>query len=103
MVGGAGDLFTCSAQRAYVGSVSEPIGKLRPSEFAGLARPAQLMTASYGQSEKHMGPLTVSATNPRYFADASGRVVYLGGAHTWNNLVDMDTRFHPARSTSMPI
>jgi hypothetical protein len=35
------------------------------------------------------GPLKVSAKNPRYFADAKGAPVYLTGAHTWNNLVDM--------------
>lgn len=35
------------------------------------------------------GPLHVSRRNPRYFADAAGRVVYLTGAHTWNNLQDM--------------
>lgn len=35
------------------------------------------------------GPLRVSQANPRYFADASGRTVYLTGSHTWNNLQDM--------------
>jgi hypothetical protein len=35
------------------------------------------------------GPLRVSTANPRYFADAQGRVVYLTGAHTWDNLVDI--------------
>lgn len=35
------------------------------------------------------GPLRVSAKNPRYFADDAGKVVYLTGSHTWNNLVDM--------------
>jgi hypothetical protein len=39
------------------------------------------------------GPLTVSATNPRYFAAAAGdtaghRAVYLTGSHIWNNLHD---------------
>ncbi len=29
------------------------------------------------------GPLHVSRDNPRYFADAEGRVVYLTGSHTW--------------------
>jgi hypothetical protein len=42
-----------------------------------------------------MGPLAVSTVNPRYFSDPSGRVVYLTGAHTWNNLVDMDSQFPP--------
>jgi len=42
------------------------------------------------------GPLRVHPTNPRYFtngtksADGSLKAVYLTGAHTWNNLVDMD-------------
>jgi hypothetical protein len=33
--------------------------------------------------------LRVHPDNPRYFADGSGRAVYLTGSHTWNNLVDM--------------
>ena len=40
------------------------------------------------------GPLKVSPINPRYFADRSGRVVYLTGFHTWSNLQDAD-RFDP--------
>jgi hypothetical protein len=40
-------------------------------------------------SQPASGPLRVSAKNPRYFCDASGRQVLLVGAHTWNNLVDM--------------
>lgn len=41
------------------------------------------------------GPLRVHPENPRYFTDGvklpngSFRAVYLTGAHTWNNLVDM--------------
>ena len=41
------------------------------------------------------GPLQVHPTNPRYFTDGtknkdgSPRAIYLTGAHTWNNLVDM--------------
>ena len=35
------------------------------------------------------GPLRVSAKNPRYFCDVTGREVLLVGSHTWNNLVDM--------------
>lgn len=34
------------------------------------------------------GPLRVHPTNPRYFADANGKVIYLAGSHTWLNLVD---------------
>jgi hypothetical protein len=35
------------------------------------------------------GPLRVSPDNPRYFADPSGKAVYLTGSHTWSNLQDM--------------
>lgn len=35
------------------------------------------------------GPLRVHPRNPRYFMDGGGKAVYLTGAHTWNNLVDM--------------
>ena len=41
------------------------------------------------KKEVDKGPLKVSAENPRYFTDNSGRAIYLTGAHTWNNLVDM--------------
>lgn len=34
------------------------------------------------------GPLRVSTVNPRYFADGSGKVIYLTGSHTWSDLVD---------------
>ena len=37
------------------------------------------------------GPLSVHPTNPRYFADPTGRAVYLTGSHTWYNLQDGDT------------
>ena len=34
------------------------------------------------------GPLRVSSTNPRYFADPTGKIVFLTGSHTWGNLQD---------------
>ena len=34
------------------------------------------------------GPLTVHPTNPRYFADGTGKAIYLTGSHTWSNLQD---------------
>jgi hypothetical protein len=34
------------------------------------------------------GPLRVSRENPRYLADATGRIVYLAGANTWGNVQD---------------
>ncbi len=42
------------------------------------------------------GPLSVSKDNPRYFADPTGRVVYLTGAHTWSNFKDMGPTDPPA-------
>ena len=39
-------------------------------------------------AEPASGPLTVHPTNPRYFADGSGKAIYLTGAHTWTNLQD---------------
>jgi hypothetical protein len=35
--------------------------------------------------------------NPRYFADHTGKVVYLTGAHTWNNLADMGRNDPPEK------
>ncbi len=34
------------------------------------------------------GPLKQHAENPRYFADASGKPIYLVGSHTWSNFQD---------------
>ncbi|MGD9494850.1 MAG: DUF6298 domain-containing protein [Armatimonadota bacterium] len=48
-----------------------------------------LMAASASPSAFAAGPLRVSADNPRYFADADGKVVFLTGSHTWSNLKDM--------------
>jgi hypothetical protein len=36
------------------------------------------------------GPLTVHPTNPRYFADASGRAILLSGSHTWANFQSVE-------------
>lgn len=38
------------------------------------------------------GPLRRHATNGRYFADASGRAVYLTGSHSWDSLRDWRPR-----------
>lgn len=35
------------------------------------------------------GPLRIHPVNPRYFADADGRLVLLTGSHTWDNLQDV--------------
>ena len=34
------------------------------------------------------GPLRIHPENRRYFADVTGRAVYLTGSHTWPNVVD---------------
>jgi hypothetical protein len=34
-------------------------------------------------------PLRVSPSNPRYFADSSGNILYLTGSHTWENFMDL--------------
>lgn len=34
-------------------------------------------------------PLKISALNPRYFTDSTGRAIYLTGAHTWENFQDV--------------
>ena len=38
--------------------------------------------------DRSIGPLKLCAANPRYFADPSGRPVYLTGSHTWQSLQD---------------
>lgn len=40
------------------------------------------------ESKKIAGPLGISTSNPRYFSDANGRIVYLTGSHNWSNLLD---------------
>ena len=43
---------------------------------------------SFAEAATATGPLRVLSSNPRYFTDGSGKVVYLTGSHTWNNLQD---------------
>jgi hypothetical protein len=54
------------------------------AEAAGLRDSTALVVSSSGAS----GPLRVSAVNPRYFADPSGRVVYLTGSEYWKTVED---------------
>ena len=42
------------------------------------------------------GPLHVSAVNPRYFTDGTGRAIYLTGSHTWPNFQNVGTTDPPA-------
>ena len=52
-------------------------------------RGPETMTQSENAVSRASGPLKVHPDNPRYFADATGRPVYLTGAHTWSNFKDM--------------
>jgi hypothetical protein len=50
---------------------------------------ATLLASTYAQAgHPTKGPLRVDASNPRYFADNTGKPVYLAGVHTWNALYD---------------
>jgi len=42
------------------------------------------------------GPLKAHPTNPRYFADGSGKAILLAGSHNWANLVDLGVTDPPA-------
>ncbi|HSV74244.1 MAG TPA: DUF6298 domain-containing protein [Chthonomonadales bacterium] len=45
------------------------------------------------------GPLRTHPANPRYFAEPSGRPVYLAGSHTWAVMQDMWLEGAPRRNT----
>jgi hypothetical protein len=45
--------------------------------------------------EPARGSLHVHPANPRYFADGSGKAVYLAGSHTWSNLQDQGPKDRP--------
>ena len=59
------------------------IGLLTAANILSCAHAAQDATLKLP-----MGPLRVCAANPRYFADPTGRPVYLTGSHTWQSLQD---------------
>lgn len=69
--------------------VTRTIGTL----LCGLA----LFAGNSADAQPASGPLRVHPTNPRYFADGSGRAILLTGSHTWNNLVDMGPTDPPNR------
>jgi hypothetical protein len=62
------------------------------SETAPSATTSALLVSSALAS----GPLRVSATNRRYFADPSGRVVYLTGSEYWKTIQDNTPSNPPA-------
>jgi len=49
------------------------------------------------------GPLRVLASNPRWFADASGKAVVLVGSHVWRNLQDNGLIMRGAVSNPPPV
>ncbi|MDO8543826.1 MAG: DUF6298 domain-containing protein [Opitutaceae bacterium] len=61
----------------------------RSRHYATCAAWVALIAGTASIAAPASGPLRVSAANSRYFADATGKIVYLTGAHTWNTLVDM--------------
>jgi len=65
------------------------------AELNGM-RDSTTLTVSNGGAQSATGPLGVSAANPRYFADPSGRIVYLTGSHYWKNVQDDDVANPPA-------
>jgi hypothetical protein len=68
---------------------------MSPRTLTAAAAAVLLLTTLAGAANaREPGPtrlapktLRVSAVNPRYFTDASGRAVYLTGSHVWWNLV----------------
>jgi hypothetical protein len=65
--------------------------------FAALSFMISGCRSEPGQNKTIDGPLRVSEKNPRYFTDNSGKIIYLTGAHTWNNLVDMTSTASPEK------
>lgn len=67
------------------------------SPSAPLSSEMNLPTATLGQSAAApaTGPLKQSTVNKRYFADPSGKIVYLTGSHTWSTLQDNGGAYPP--------
>src|SRR6185436_8432303 len=68
-----------------------------PTPLATLTRtPTKTVTPIFTATRTAMSAptgirlLSRSTVNPRYFADPSGRIVYLTGSHTWCNFMDCD-------------
>jgi hypothetical protein len=78
----------------YPDSFRMPFG-LRPATATALLALAGAVPLFAAEAELS-GPLRVWASNPRYFADANGRPVYLTGSHTWNSLQDYAYAEKPA-------
>jgi hypothetical protein len=67
------------AMRPALALLAATLAAVAASAPAG-ARPAE---ATREAAASTAGPLRVHPTNSRYFADATGRAVYLTGSHTW--------------------
>src|SRR5262249_46173010 len=59
--------------------------------FCGSTRSSVQVPAQPPPLGSAPGPLRVSAVNPRYFTNATGKAIYLTGSHTWNNIQDIST------------
>lgn len=55
-----------------------------------------------GRGQEARGPLRVLASNPRWFADPSGKAVLLAGSHVWQNLQDNGLLIRGATSDPPP-
>jgi len=55
---------------------------------AALAASATLPASAQSRRTPTRGPLRQSERNPRYFADSTGKPIFLAGTHTWHNIQD---------------
>jgi hypothetical protein len=78
--------LTRHASMAFARTSVKLFGKVDVERYLEGLRPNLTWAASIRRPAT--GPLQRSPQNPRYFADARGRPVYLTGSHTWLNLVD---------------
>ena len=62
-----------------------------------------LIASLHAQQTPAPGPLRVHPSNPRWFADPSGKAVLLGGSHVWQNLVDNGLIVPGATSNPAPV
>lgn len=81
-----------TASLLFIDVVTIASGAAQDTSLAG-ARGREASSA--GTRAPATGPLQVHPLNPRYFTDGTrsprgeAKAIYLTGAHTWNNLVDM--------------
>jgi hypothetical protein len=78
-----------------------PIGPITKNTLNNLVIATVLFCAAHPASNAAAKPidgvLCIHPQNPRYFTDNTGRAVYLTGAHTWANLVDISPSDPPAK------